>query len=138
MNLEAALKEYEVGNAICTHYESLRRDGLVFSVTVQGVVASVLFGVSEPSNILTISLCVFAVFVALLSINNDIRMVDYYFAYSSRLAEIEQELGMRLYSVKKPAVMKSTRALPNVIFFRGLALLAALFWPVYLVYALVT
>jgi hypothetical protein len=136
MDKDALLKEYDIGTTICRHYVTLRRDVLVFFTTVQGAIISVLFGLKTPSLTLQIGLSVIAVFVALLTINNDIRTIDHYFGFIERLEEIEKELGMKMYSVHKRKVQKETKALSNIVFFRGLPVVAIVFWIAYIVVAI--
>lgn len=133
MDKDVLLKEYDIGARICRHFVTLRRDALVFFVTAQGAIVSILFGLKAASLALQIALPVVAIFVALLTINNDIRTLDHYFGFIERLEEIEQELGMKLYSVYKRKVRKETKALPNVFFFRGLPAIAIVFWIAYVV-----
>jgi hypothetical protein len=97
-----------------------------------------LFGLKTPNVTLQIGLSVIAVFVALLTINNDIRTMDHYFGFIERLEEIEKDLGMKLYSIHKRRVQKQTKALPNLFFFRGLAIIAIVFWIAYVVIVIVS
>lgn len=133
MDKEILLIEYQEGSKICMHYETLRRNALVFFITIQGAILSVLFGLDKVNIILDISLSSIAVFVSLLVLNNDIRLIDYYFGFNERLEEIEKELGMKLYSVQKKKIMKTTRSVPNIIFFRGFPLIITCFWIIYII-----
>jgi hypothetical protein len=133
MDKDVLLKEYDIGTRTCRHFVTLRRDGLVFFVTAQGAIVSILFGLNSADLTLQIVLPVIAIFIALLTVNNDIRTLDHYFGFIKRLEEIEQELGMKLYSVHKRKVQKETKALSNVFFFRGLPGIAIVFWIAYVV-----
>ena len=64
--------------------------------------------------------------------------MDHYFGFIERLEEIEKDLGMKLYSIHKRRVQKQTKALPNLFFFRGLAIIAIVFWIAYVVIVIVS
>jgi len=128
MDKETLLIEYQEGSKICMHYETLRRNALLFFVAIQSAIMSVLFGPEEVTFILKILLSSIAIFVGLVILNNDIRLIDYYFGYIQRLEEIEKELGMKLYSLKKKEIMDTTKSVPNIIFFRGFPLVMSCFW----------
>lgn len=127
------LIEFQEGSKICMHYENLRRNALVFLIAVQGAIMSVLFDTKEVTPILDISLSSIAIFSGLLVLNNDIRIIDYYSGYIQRLEEIEKELGMKLYSVQKKRIMKTTKSVSNSLFFRGFPIATSCFWLIYLI-----
>jgi hypothetical protein len=129
---EVLLKEYEMGVTICRHEVTLRRDGLLFFVTAQGAIMAILFGQTSPSGAAAIGLCLFAIFVSLLTVINDVRLLSHYREYVSRLKTIEQDLGMKLYSKHKEDAQAPWWVLPTAPFFEGLPLLAIGFWICYL------
>lgn len=130
---ETLLIEYQEGSKICMHYENLRRNALVFLIAAQGAIMSVLFDTKEVIPILEISLSSIAIFAGLLVLNNDIRIIDYYFGYIQRLEEIEKELGMKLYSLQKKRIMETTKSLSNSLFFRAFPIATSCFWLIYLI-----
>ncbi|MBA7553461.1 hypothetical protein ES705_46052 [subsurface metagenome] len=133
MDKETLLIEYQEGSKICMHYETLRRNTLVFFVVAQSAIMSVLFRPEEVTFMLEILLSSIAIFIGLLVLNNDIRFIDYYFGYIKRLEKIEKELGMKLYSIQKKKVIDTTKSAPNIIFFRGIPLLTSCFWLIYII-----
>ena len=129
---EIKIIEYQEANKICIHYEILRRNGLVFLVIIQGALFSVLFSGDDKEFILKILFSIIGLFVGVLTLNNDIRLIDYYFGYTNRMEEIENELDMKLYSKFKKDIMTKTKAISNIFFFRGFSILISLFWVIYI------
>ena len=131
---DVLLKEYEEGNKVCMQYESFRRQGAYFFIIVQGAILSILFSDKTDSSLtLKIALSIFGIFVALLTINNDIRVISYYFLYIERLKEIENELGMKLFTVFKPKINNIKFTTKSNYFYRGIAIIVIHFWLLYIV-----
>jgi hypothetical protein len=132
MYQDRLLKEYDVGTRITMHYETLRRAALVMCVTAQGAIGTILFGLPTPDPILHVGLSLLAVFIAALTINNDIWLLDYYLEYIKRLKAIENRLGMQLYSVHRERVWIGRRAPHNRWLFRGFAVISAILWALHI------
>ena len=131
---EILLKEYEEGNKVCMHYESFRRQGTNFFIIVQGAIASILFSDSiAVSHILKFVLPVLGLFVGFLTLNNDIRVIAYYYFYLERLKEIEKQLGMKLYSEYKQKIKNVKFTTKNNYFYRGLPIAVILFWLLFII-----
>lgn len=131
---EILLKEYEEGNKVCMHYESFRRQGLHFFIIVQGAIISIVFLQKVDNSIFETLLSFFGLFVSLLTVNNDIRVIGYYKIYIERLKEIEDKLGMKLFTDYNPKSKFFKFSIGNKFYYRGLPLLASLFWLVSLFY----
>lgn len=130
---EAEKLEYTEGSKVCMHYEVLRRQGLTFFWIVNAAFIFVLFREDGASNLyLSLTLPVLGSFISLATLNNDIRVIGYYWIYIDRLCEIEQKYGMSLYTKGKSGVDATTRSLPNSFFFRVIPGSAMVLWMVYL------
>jgi hypothetical protein len=130
---EAEKLEYIEGSKVCMHYEVLRRQGLTFFWVVNAAFILVLFRETGAQNIyLRLILPVLGSFISLATLNNDIRLIGYYWVYIERLREIESKYGMSLYTQGQLGVDKNTRSLPNSFFFRVIPGLAILLWAIYL------
>lgn len=130
--------EYQEGSKVCMHYEQLRRQGLTFFWIVQAAFIVALFGGDSSPNLeLKILLPLVAVFVSWATLNNDIRVIGYYWVYIERIRAIEAKCGMNLYSDGRPKVDKLSFSIPNNFFFRAIPVGTGFIWLVYLAWTLI-
>ncbi len=126
--------EYQEGTKVCMHYENLRRQGLTFFWTAQSVFAYILFkGNGQSNSILEIILPIIGFIISWATLNNDFRVIDYYWVYMNRIKKIEKKYYMDLYSRGRNQVDKKILSLPNSVFFRSIPIIVGLSWLTYLI-----
>ncbi len=120
--------EYQEAIKLWQDDSRLRRQGLTFSATVQGIILAVISRYNGDNPFLFISLATFAMLVALLSLNNDRRLSRYMGAYSTRLIEIEKKNNLSLVHKIKDVAKNRTSFLTNEVVFGTFFILVAIGW----------
>lgn len=99
MNIdEVPLKEYEIAIEQFRHFSLLRRQDLMFVVIVQGAVLTIMSSRFTEMAPVDVSLSVVAFLVTLLGLNSDRRLTEYMVGNAKRAKELEQQLGMKVFS----------------------------------------
>lgn len=120
--------EYQEAARLWQDDSRLRRQGLTFSVTLQGVIVAILSKSNLDNSIFFIALATLAIFVAFLSFNNDRRLSLYMKAYETRLIELETKNKLRLYHQIMDVAKTRTRLLTNEIVFGTFFILLTVGW----------
>jgi len=120
--------EYQEAIKLWQDDSRLRRQGLTFSATFQGIIMAVLSRGYGDNPILFISLATLAMIVALLSLNNDRRLSRYMGAYETRLIEIEKKNNLSLVHIITDVAKKQTPFLTNEVVFGTFFTLLAIGW----------
>jgi hypothetical protein len=122
--------EYQEAIKLWQDDSRLRRQGLTFSATFQGIIMAVLSKGYGDNPIIFISLATLAMFVSLLSLNNDRRLSCYMGAYEARLIEIEKENSLSLVHKIIDVAKKRTPFLTNEVVFGTFFTTLAIGWGV--------
>lgn len=130
--------EYQEAIKLWQDDSRLRRQGLTFSATFQGIIIAFLSRGNIDNPILFISLATLAMFIALLSLNNDKRLCLYMGAYSTRLIEIEKRNNLSLFHIIVDVAKKRTRLLTNEVVFGTFFSLLAIGWAGCIIWKILT
>jgi len=106
----------------------LRRLGLAFSASFQGIVLAALSSGYGDEPMIFVSLAALAIFVSLLSLNNDRRLSCYMEAYETRLLAIEEENSLSLVHTIIDVARKRTPFFTNEVVFGTFFTLLAIGW----------
>jgi hypothetical protein len=126
--------EYQEALKLWQDDSRLRRQGLAFVATFQGILISVLSNPSEDNPIIFISLAALAMFVALLGLNNDRRLSRYMGAYATRLIEIEKKNNLSLVRIILDVAKNRTPLLTNEMVFGTFFVLIGIGWGVCIIW----
>ena len=130
--------EYQEAIKLWQDDSRLRRQGLTFSATFQGIIMAVLSKGYGDNPIIFISLATLAMFVSLLSLNNDRRLSCYMGAYETRLIEIEKVNSLSLVHKIIDVAKKRTPFLTNEVLFGTFFTILAIGWGVSIIWRLLT
>ncbi len=116
----------------------LRRQGLTFFATFQGIILTVIFKVDGDTSIQFLLLATLAMFVTLLSLNNDRRLSHYMGAYENRLIEIEKKNNLSLVHMIADVSKNRTPLLTNDMVFGTFFTLIAMGWGIGIIWRIGT
>ena len=130
--------EYQEAMKLYALDSGLRRQGLTFIATAQAVLIAVVFKYTIDNPMLVIALATFAIFIALLGLNNDYRLSRYMGAYETRMLEIENKNQLSL--VKLIVDVQKTRSplLSNEAVFIVFFVLLAMGWAAVIIWQIST
>jgi|GEM_PF-4214081 len=132
---EMAKVIYQESSKVCMHYEVLRRKGMSFFWIVQSAMIFGLFSDNiEFNDVHIVLLSLIAIFVAILTHHNDVRLIGYYGVYINRIKGIEKDYDLKLYSEATEEVNQITGTKGNSFLFRLFPTIFALLWSINICY----
>ena len=109
--------EYEQCLEMFRHRTVLRRQGMAFVTTVHGATVAIESGQLLALEASGVALVLLAIFVALLGLNNELRLAAYMKAHGKRAQEIEKCVGIQLVTASISAIKEKPYILSNMVMF---------------------